>query len=221
MAPLLGLFLLATPYDTARADLETRRSALAVEWRTAETKPEKRAVLERARATVLGALEHELLPAWYGTPWAFGGHTNVPKKGAIACGTFVGTVLAHAGFEVERIPLGRLASEHIALVLTSERNLKRYSDRPVQAVERDLLKWGRGLYMVGLDRHAGLAIVRADGTVRFVHASYYEPMSVVSEPLAGNNPFADSRYRVLAKLLGPDMMKKWLTGARFRVRPRS
>lgn len=219
---LLGLAIGApTAYESAMADLERDRRSLALEYRRARTRAAKRAVLEKAEKTVLEALEQRLLPAWYGTPWAFGGRTDTPKEGAIACGTFVGTVLEDAGFVVNRIALGRLASEHIALVLTSERNLRRYRNRPVEAVERELIGWGRGLYMVGLDRHAGLAIVRADGTARFVHSSYYDPMSVVSEPLSGDNPFADSRYRVLARLLDADMMKKWLRATRFRVPRRS
>ncbi len=160
------------------------------------------------------------MPAWLGTPWTMGGRSKVPKEGTIACGTFVGTVLHHSGFRLNRIKLGRLASEHIALSLTHNRNLRRYSNRPAREVVDDVQRWGYGLYAVGLDTHAGLIFVNKAGQARFIHSSFYGAGTVVDEPLAGDNPFDFSRYRVVAKLLDDAMMKKWLLGRRFIARKR-
>jgi hypothetical protein len=203
-----------TTYDSARIGLEEQRIALASELRRAKKRRDKVEIYARARAAILTSLSTELLPAWYGTIWAFHGKTDTPRKGEIACGIFVATVLEHAGFRLNRIDIGRLASEHIALSLTAERNLRRFSDKPVEEVEREIVAWGPGLYAVGLDSHAGLALVDEAGA-RFIHSSVYAPGNVRSEPFAGNNPLAHSRYRVFAKLLDDEMIDRWLRGRAF------
>ena len=205
-------------YGRVKTRIEVRRNRLAKRFREARSKGERRRVLALARSTALSALRDQILPAWYGTAWAFSGRSDTPKQGAIACGTFVGTVLRDVGFRLNRIAMGRLASEHIALSLTTEARLRRYSDRPAIGVEREVQAWGPGLYMIGLDYHAGLVLVDAARKARFIHSSGYRVMSVVSESLTGDNPFALSRYRVVAKLLDDRMMTKWLRGARFVAR---
>jgi hypothetical protein len=211
---LVALVATTSTYDSARESLEKQRTALAAELSKAKSSKAKRRIYARGRDAILASLSAELLPAWYGTTWAFGGRTDTPKQGEIACGIFVATVLEHAGFRLNRIAVGRLASEHIALTLTARKNLRRYSDRPVEEVERDIVAWGRGLYVVGLDNHAGLAIVDADGA-HFIHSSVYPPGNVRSEPFAGDNPLAHSRYRVFAKLLDDAMIDRWLRGRVF------
>lgn len=78
--------------------------------------------------------------------------------------------------------------------------------------------WGPGLYVVGLDDHAGLAVVDDAGRAHFIHASYYAPAEVKREPFSDHNPLADSKYRVFAKLLDDRMMARWLRGHRFVAR---
>lgn len=204
-------------YEVVKQDVERARQNLAAKYRAARSERARGVILDQAAQVVLTSLEDEILPAWHGTPWAFYGLSNEPRQGAIACGTFVGTVLKHAGFRIDRVAMGRLASEHIALSLTGAHNLRRYRNRPVDEVEGELLTWGRGLYMIGLDTHAALAIVDRDGVAHFIHSSYYPPSTVVDEPLQGDNPFADSRYRVVAKLLDRKMMDRWLRGRPFKA----
>lgn len=218
MTPLLlALSIGATelPYDGVVATIEHDRRALAVRYARARRPEDRRAALAAARARVLEAVTDQIVPAWEGTEWAMSGRTPTPGRGTIACGTFVGTVLRDAGFRLNRIRMGQLASEHIALSLTSERNLRRYSDRPAEAVIRDVEAWGPGLYAVGLDTHAGLIVVGADRHARFVHASFYGTGGVMDEPLRGDNPFDFSRYRVVARLLDDTMMRRWLQGHWF------
>lgn len=212
----VALLLAAAPpsYELARARLEEARIAYAVELERAKDKDE---VLDRASATLFQAISEELLPAWTGTPWAFHGTSATPGSGEIACGMFVGTILEHAGFRVDRIALGRLASERIALTLTGEHNLRRWRLVPVELVEREVSLWGEGLYMVGLDYHAAFIVVDSSARVSLVHSSYYWPGSVRSEPVTGNNPFRDSKYRVIAKLLDRRMVRKWILGRTFKT----
>ena len=211
---LVALVAATTTYDSARESLEKQRTALAAELREAKSRKARRRIYARARSAILASLSAELLPAWYGTAWAFHGKSDTPKQGEIACGIFVATVLEHAGFRLNRVAVGRLASEHIALTLTGQKNLRRWSNRPVEEVEREVVAWGPGLYVVGLDNHAGLAIVDADGA-HFIHSSVYPPGNVRSEPFAGENPLAHSRYRVFAKLLDDVMIDRWLRGRVF------
>lgn len=217
LVSLLSVQSGASAYDEARAALEETRVSLAKKLARARTKKARRRVYAEARAAILESLTEDLFPAWYGTEWAFGGHSDTPQEGQIACGIFVTTLLEHAGFRLNRIRMGQLASEHIALSLTSERNLRRYRNRPVEEVERDLIRWGPGLYAVGLDYHAGLAVVDAEGRARFIHSSYYPSKEVLEEPFVGDNPLAFSRYRVFAKLLDDRMVARWLAGKRFRT----
>jgi hypothetical protein len=136
--------------------------------------------------------------------------TRVPGQGTIACGYFVNTVLLDAGFRLPRIKWSQMAAEPITLKLAG--TVKRYRDRPVSELEAWLRSRGDGLYKVGLDNHVGFIVVRG-GQARFVHSSYYRPeMGVISEPLEGNNPLANSRYRLVGSLLDEAMMRDWVTG---------
>lgn len=204
-------------YPDAVARLARERAHLAHRLRSARGRKARGEVLEESRRVLIEALWSELLPAWYGTPWEFYGTSDTPGVGAIACGHFVGTVLAHAGFEVDRLALGRLASEHIGLSLTHPRNLRRWSGRPASEVEAAILAWGPGLYVVGLDQHAGLILVRPDSGAWFIHSTAVGDAVVLSEPLQGPNPFAWSRYRVVARLLDDEMMSRWLRGTRVKL----
>jgi hypothetical protein len=203
-------------YTEAKAGLARLRAGYAQELK--KTRPDRQGeILDRASGEVLDAITTELLPAWYGTRWSFSGTSTQPGSGSIACGMFVGTVLKDAGFNLDRVAMGRLASEHIALSLTSESNVRRYSDEVARRVERELIARGEGLYLVGLDFHAGLAWVDREGRARFIHSSIWPPGQVASEPLVGDNPFTYSRYRVLARLLDRRMMRRWIRGERFEA----
>jgi hypothetical protein len=85
-------------------------------------------------------------------------------------------------------------------------------------VVAEVVAWGPGLYMVGLDDHAALAIVDREGKPWLLHSSIVGTSAVVKEPLRGPNPFAASRYRVIARLLDRVMVRAWLEGRRFEAR---
>lgn len=209
---------LRADYPLTRAHLELERRYLADELTAAPTRAAKDEVLAAARARVLSALDQVLVPAWEGTRWSFSGTSTTPGQGSIACGFFVGTLLEHAGFRVDRIALGRLASEHIAKSLAGPRALRRYSDVAPEVVAADLLEAGPGLYAIGLDYHAAWARVTEDGQLWFIHSTVYGKGGVLKEPLLGDNPFVHSRYRVVAKLLGDRMMEDWLRGRTIEAR---
>jgi hypothetical protein len=202
-------------YLTVRTRLATQRDVLAGELAAAKTRSERAEVINRAQSILLTAITTELLPAWYGTRWAFHGTSDTPGEGEIACGMFIGTILEHAGFKIDRIALGRLAAEKIALVLTRNRNLKRYRDRPATEVETDTINRGPGLYLVGLDNHVAFIHVDTETKAHLIHSTVYGDSNVRTEPLTSDNPFTHSRYRVIAKLLDQEMTTKWLEAKPF------
>lgn len=89
--------------------------------------------------------------------------------------------------------------------------------KPLSVVKDYIEASGPGLYIVGLDTHVGFVLNR-EGELSFVHSSYYDPpRSVIKEQIDGRNPLADSNYRVVGKILGDEMMRKWLAGEAFEL----
>ncbi|MHB8872448.1 MAG: hypothetical protein ACYC8T_02060 [Myxococcaceae bacterium] len=199
----------AGKYSEATSRLASQRKELARAYRGAKGKKDKDQVLARARAEVLAALDRELLPAWYGTPWEFYGTTEVPRQGAIACGYFVSTVLRDAGFRVERVNLAKQASERIVKTFAPEADIQRFRLRPVEEVVAQVrARGGDGLYVVGLDFH--VAFLRLEGPrAELCHSSWYPPQAVLCEPAVGAAGMR-SDYHVVGPVLTVGTMRAWL-----------
>jgi hypothetical protein len=198
-----------TDYPALKLRIEEKRLAFAAEYDAADSTT-KRSIIESARTYLFDRITMDILPAWYGTPWDFNGTTRVPGKGTIACGYFVNTVLQDAGFRLPRIKWSQMAAEPITIKLSHK--IKRFRDRPVSEVIIYIQGQGDGLYKVGLDNHVGF-IVCLNGVVTFVHSNYYQrDIGVMSEPLDGQNPLANSRYRIVGSILGDAMVVAWIEG---------
>ncbi|HAA22695.1 MAG TPA: hypothetical protein DCP28_29490 [Cytophagales bacterium] len=199
-------------YADVLQEVEQRRTHLAQAY--AEGSAEVRdSILWEAEAYLAAVLIESVFPAWYGTPWDFNGMTRTPGEGAIACGYFITNVLTDVGFRIPRIRWAQSASEVFIRELCPV--VKRFSGRPLEEVQAHLLASGDGVYLVGLDNHTGFLTV-ALGEIRFVHADYYGwDTGVESEEIFGDNPLADSRYRVVGKLFSEEMVVKWLTGVAY------
>jgi len=203
-------------YQVVLDRVALQRQTLEQRFRAAD-EAARAAVIAEARTYLLGAFADEIFPAWYGTTWEFYGTTQTPRQGGIACGYFVTTTLEQAGFRISRVELAKQYSENMIKNLTPAASIKRFSNAPMAEVERVLKRWGEGLYLVGLDRHTGFIVVRG-GKLSFVHSSYYDDaMKVVSQPLLETSPLTDSKYRVIGKLLGDEMIRRWLLGEQFPV----
>lgn len=205
-------------YDETLANLHAQRQTLVARYKQATNSNEKAAVLEDSRKLVSATLNEKIFPSWYGTPWAFSGTAAKPGEGAIACGYFVSTTLRHAGFHLDRYKIAQQASQKIIGVFSDKADIKILAGgKPMEVVIEHIRDSGDGLYIVGLDTHVGFVENRG-GQLRFVHSSYYDPpKSVISEPVTGTNPLADSQYRVIGKVLGDEMMRKWLLGEEFSL----
>lgn len=206
-----------TTYPALKSAIEVRRIAFQRSYAQADSAA-RPAVIDSAQAYLFDRITLDLLPAWYGTPWDFNGTTRTPRQGTIACGYFVNTVMQDAGFRLPRIAWSQRDAEGIVRALSGR--AERFRDRPVAEVAAYLDGQGDGLYAVGLDHHVGF-LVRRNGVSRFVHSNYYRPgEGVMSEPLAGDNPLAHSRYRIVGTLLTEELMRAWIAGTDLAGRER-
>jgi len=197
----------AADYRAAVTEIEARRVELAERWAVGG---EREAVLDEARELVFRSLTHELIPAWYGTPWDFYGTSQVPGQGQIACGYLVSTVLRDAGFRVERVRLAQQASERIIQTLVRPETIARTSRASAARALRPVTEGEDGIWLVGLDYHVGFVVKRGE-RVQMCHASYLDDALALCEDAATSPAFV-SRYRVLGRLLQDPMLQAWLEG---------
>lgn len=207
----------ATPdYPALKQHIENERRLFAAAYRTADSSA-RISVIDSARSYLFDRITLDILPAWYGTPWDFNGTTRTPGRGTVACGYFVNTVLLDSGFRLPRIKWSQMASEPVTVKLSHK--IARFRNRPVSDVITYIRTQGDGLYKVGLDNHVGFIVARK-GVIRFVHSNYYQrDIGVMSEPLDGNNPLANSHYRIVGSLLGDAMMVAWIEGTDLATTP--
>ena len=140
----------------------------------------------------------KVFPFWYETDWDFNGTTEVPRKGRIACGYFVTTVLRDAGVKLNRVKLACCASEEMIKTLTSETYIKRYSNVKLDNFCIDLNKKGKGLFVVGLDSHTGFLLNTGD-SLFFIHSNGYgwNEHKVIKEIASESKVLESSNYKVV------------------------
>ena len=196
------------PYEGMRFDLAKARQELYLRRLKGEI------VTDDALATLVWYLP-PLMESWVGTKWSYSGTTQRPRRGKIACGYYVSTVLQHAGFGVDRVDLARQASEQIIRSLVPDPDIERLYHRSQPKVVDHVLASGEGIYVVGLDTHVGF-LVASDDQVRFCHSSRRKVrrrrIGVVCEE-ARTSPSLKSRYTVLGRLDDPSLLDAWVAGA--------
>lgn len=197
------------PYEDLIASVEKQRLAFEKEYNEADEAEQNR-LEERAASYLLKTITTDFFNQWDGTEWDFNGTTRIPRKGKIACGYFITTVLSDAGFKIPRTKWAQQASEYYITRMTSD--VKRFSNQTPETMKDYFLKHPDGLYVAGLDNHVGF-VYKSGDEVTFTHASYYDPkIGVQTEPLIGDNPFAKSAYRVVGRILNKEMVRKWILG---------
>ena len=195
-------------YPSLLSEITLKQQEIKQAYQSATTQ-KKDSLITLSRAYLLDKINAEIFPFWYGTPWGFNGTTRTPREGKIACGYFVTTILSDIGFTIPRIRWAQSASA-VFINKLAQPDIKRYSNASILKIKEILQDWGDGLYLVGLDNHTGFIRVRQN-EIKFIHASYYQPeIGVLSEPVASDNPLANSRYRIFGKLLSDDMIIHWI-----------
>jgi hypothetical protein len=195
------LLVLSAPYPQSIAKLAETRGALAAS-------PSK-ARVAKARAALLEAFDRDFFPAWEGTPWDFYGTSETPREGKIACGYYVSTLLRDAGFKVERVKLAQQASEKIVKTFAAPSEIQRFRNvDPAEVVKQVRARHGPGLYIVGLDYHAGLLRLTADAAF-FCHAAVLGDAKATCEK-AETSPGMVSSYHVIGPALSDARIADWL-----------
>jgi hypothetical protein len=196
----------ADAYGQARAALAATRARLGARWRGSRDAPAFHAHCERVVAA--GVLR--LARFWVGTRWGLGSPQIDRPGGRVNCGTFVGRLLADAGFVLSVRALQQQASANIARTFAPPDRLRRFSGAAMAEFLDAVHEMGHGLFIIGLDYHVGL-LVRPTTELRFVHASV-ETGTVVDERAASARLIHDSAYRVVGKALGHHNLRQWLLG---------
>lgn len=197
-------------YEELISSVEKQRAAFEKEYGKAANEEDRNRIEEKASLYLLNKITHDFFDQWQGTEWDFNGTTRTPRKGKIACGYFITTVLSDAGFQIPRVKWAQQASEYYITHMTSD--VKRFSNRTPEYMRDYFLKNPDGLYVAGLDNHVGF-VYKSGDEVTFTHASYYDPkIGVQTESLVGDNPFAKSAYRVVGRILNREMVQKWILG---------
>lgn len=200
-------------YSTSRNRADRRRVELATQWKQRDRQASLRDEIEQEVIDFV----LEISGYWLGTRWGLGApQTGNPHVGKINCGTFVGTVLRDAGFNVNVKKLQRQPSQLIIASFVSGDRVKKFSDRSMDGFLATVKRMGPGLFIIGLDFHVGF-LVQTENDLRFIHASF-ETETVVDEPAATAMPITTSRYRVVGKLLTRKNIDDWLRGREIRVK---
>ena len=200
-------------YDELKKEVADARAAFKVAYELCGDDERKQDSIAEEAGKYLLVVSDKFFSAWYNTPWTFNGHSQIPKKGSIACGYFVTTILRDMGFDIPYVKWAQQASEYLIKKLTTD--IKRFHKKSMSEVAASMKERGEGLYIVGLDYHVGY-IYYVNGKMSFVHANYYKPETgVMSEALIGRNPLNDSSYRVVGKIFGKEMILRWILGVKY------
>lgn len=160
----------------------------------------------------------ELIPFWYGTPWDFNGYTAQPKKGVIACGYFVSTVLLHCGFNLNRYTLAQQYPYLEAVSLQLNDSIGEFHSGAGNFLQEFKQQYKEGLYFVGLDYHVGFLLLR-NNDVLFLHASYFSPKCVTIERAVVSEAFnASTTYYIAELSTNRKLLDCWLNSTKINIR---
>ncbi|MFN8285684.1 MAG: hypothetical protein U0V74_02970 [Chitinophagales bacterium] len=127
---------------------------------------------------------NNILPYWYGTPWAFSGYTAVPNKGDIACSYFVSTTLLHMGVPINRYKVAQQNPLNEARTYAIDDSLYQFNSAEMALIKMGTDEFAPGFYFVGLgDNHVGLLLKRR-GEVFFLHSNYVDGKVVIEDASA-------------------------------------
>ena len=202
-------------YISARKLIQKKKAALAHKF----AKGKKRdSLYNNAKFLLEESIVSTLIPFWYGTAWDFFGHTATPKKGAIACGYFVSTIMEHCGFALNRYIIAQQAPLYEALTWQMSDSVQVFETDYNGFAEAFMKNNRPGLYFVGLDCHVGFLLYRS-GELFFIHSSYMDPLCVVVEKAACSAPFnATGRYIIAELSTNKRLIDSWLNGTKVKTR---
>jgi hypothetical protein len=199
-------------YLAIRDSVSREKNRLWAQYQSANSETLKESILDSAGTLFTRSIVYQLMPYWYGTPWTFEGHTDVPGQGEVACGYLVSTTLKHVGLNVNRYKLAQQASSVglKSLAFGAEVVIKRGVSRD-EIKDYFLKERMEGLYKVGLAYHTGYLFFD-NKELYFIHSSYLDPVAVTIEKATESEAFNSSAYYILDLTHNRELMRKWLSG---------
>jgi len=219
-APLVLLCALSSPaaaleqspsYQRLREQLATEESELR------QRRWSGRQRSEALEQKLLGRIDRLFRP-WIGSRWGLGmPQSTRPKVGKTNCGLFVAVVLRDAGFRLPIWKFNRQASYHAIRSVAPRYAIRYFHRAPMKEFLAKVKRMGPGLYLIGLDFHIGfLRLYPDERGLRFIHSCYIT-RKVTDEPAATAIPIVTSRYRMVGKILQPNMLRAWLRRTPIKV----
>lgn len=201
-------------YDSLIQSIASRKAVYHTSFHKAYNNDTLQAAIRaEAQQYLLHQLTTAVFPAWYGTPWDFNGISETPREGLIACGYFVSTTLKQVGFNLNRYRVAQADATTIAKTLCQP--VKTF--RAFDALKAYLAQQPDNLFVVGLDNHVGFIEKTVDG-IFFTHASYYDPVEVVRQPIEQAPILEYSNVYILGHLLsGNEVIDRWIKGTKIEV----
>jgi hypothetical protein len=122
----------------------------------------------------------------------------------------VSTVLRDAGISLNRVKIGQSASQQIIKEFADKKDIKTFSNKPLDSTLSFVKKKGTGLFIVGLDSHVGF--IYYDGqTCWFIHSKWVNPKAVVKERAEQSGILYYSKYRIVGKISNNKaLLAKWV-----------
>lgn len=194
-------------YPASRALVEKQRKALKAAYAAGLIS------LDSVGQAFTNCLLTEIVPHWYGTTWAFEGHTETPGQGQIACGYFVSTTLLHTGLNLNRYRLAQQGPADEALMLSqgdTVRVVRRSGAAQAMALWREQLR--DGLYFIGLDAmHVGY-LLKLGARLYFLHSNYAQPYQVQLQRAEESVLMGFSTFYLADITFNGRLMEYWLNG---------
>lgn len=193
------------------------RSTLARKYRAATSSKQRSAVIEEARWRFTDLIVNTLMPHWYGTPWDFEGHTDVPGQGEVACGYLVSTTLKHVGVNVNRYRLAQKSAYTGCKTLSMGMDLIRLRGKTPEEIKTHFsADMKEGLYQVGLDYHVGYVLWRKD-ELFFIHSSFLNREGVMITHAVDDAAFLSNTHYFVHLTHNDVLIRKWILNEEVNI----
>ncbi|MCU0447797.1 MAG: hypothetical protein MUE85_23105 [Microscillaceae bacterium] len=196
-------------YEQLKIDIQTRQFQLSRYYKIGN-EANRSKIREEARQYLFRSIIDDIIPYWLQTEWDFNGTTETPRKGQIACGYFVTTVLKHAGIELDKYYLSRASSATLIKHLCQPQHITTIRENDYTKFLAHLQTQPDGIYIVGLDTHVGL-IEKSDKNLFFIHSRKPRSAGVIKEKVLDSKTLKKSKIYVVGNLLDNEsIIKNWL-----------
>lgn len=211
-SPIYKAKIDSTLYVQLLNNIKRHQDSVSTNYHTASTDEKKQLRID-AGQYLINTWYNQIVPHWIGTPWEFYGKTQVPQRGAIACGYFVSTTLSQMNIKLNRIDMAEGYSAWMVNSLCDSS----YKFHKAQKLLEFIKSKPDDIWIVGLSNHTGM-IVKYNGRIRFVHSSYIDPVAVVDEPAETSAALNNSTIYVAGHLfVNNSLTEKWITNTSIQL----